>query len=107
MHQTNTWKISWPITVFNVYWTANEASQILEAVNMVLWYKIHSEQMLLAVSSLDKQDLILGFSWLKDYNPEVNCEKGKVEIPCCSPRCNGYKDLQKTRKMEEQTIAVC
>jgi len=74
---------------------------------MVLWYKIHSEQILLAVSSLDKQDLILGFSWLKDYNPEVNCEKGKVEIPCCSPRCNGYKDLQKTRKMEEQTIAVC
>ena len=24
-----------------------------------------------------------------------------------SPRCNGCKDLQKTRRMKEQTIAIC
>ena len=90
MHQTNTWKISWPITMFNIYRTTNEASQILEVVNMVLWYKTYSEQMLLAVSSLDKQDLILKFSWLKYYNPEVNWKKEKVEITCCPPRYSSY-----------------
>lgn len=52
--------------------TANKAGQMLEAVNIVLWYKTHSEQMLLTVSSLGKQDLILGYLWLKDYNSEVN-----------------------------------
>jgi len=62
MHQINTWKISWSIVVFNVDGTANEASQILEAVDMVLQYKMHLEQMLLVVSSLRKQYLILGYS---------------------------------------------
>jgi len=54
MHWINTQKISWPITVFNVDGTANKVSQILEAVDMVLQYKIYSEQMLLVVSGLSK-----------------------------------------------------
>jgi len=28
--------------------------------------------MLLAVSNLRKQSMILGYTWLKDHNPEVN-----------------------------------
>lgn len=47
--------------MFNVNGTANKAGQISEVVNVVLQYKIYLEQMLLAVSSLGKQDLILGF----------------------------------------------
>jgi len=47
--------------VFNVDGTANKAGQISEAVNVVLQYKTYLEQMLLAVSSLGKQDLILEF----------------------------------------------
>ena len=58
--------------------------------------------MLLAVSSLNKQDLILGFSWLKDYNPEEN-----IEITCCPPRYNSYQDFQKIKRVEEKTIAIC
>ena len=53
MHLINIQKISWPIAVFNVNGTANEASQILEVVNVVLWYIIHLE-MLLVVFSLGK-----------------------------------------------------
>ena len=63
--------------------------------------------MLLVVSSLDKQDLILGFLWLKEYNLEVNWEKGEAKIIYCFLRCNSCKDLQKARKMEKQTIAAC
>ena len=58
--------------MFNVDGTANKAGQISEAVNVVLQYKTYLEQMLLAVSSLGKQDLILEFLWLKDHNLEVN-----------------------------------
>jgi len=50
----------------------NKAGQILEVADLVLWYNTHSEQMLFVVFSLGKQDLILGYSWLKDYNPEVD-----------------------------------
>ena len=50
------------MTVFNINRTTNKASQIWKVVNVVLQYKIHLEQMLLAVSSLGKQDLILEYS---------------------------------------------
>jgi len=73
--------------------TANEAGQILEAVNIVLWYKTHSEQILLTVSSLGKQNLILGYLWLKDHNSEVNWKKEKVEITHCALRYDGCRDL--------------
>ena len=36
MYQINTWKISWPIVMFNTNGTANEANQISKAVDIVL-----------------------------------------------------------------------
>ena len=71
MYQINT-KISWSIAMFNANGTANQANQILEAVDIILWYKIYLEHILLVISSLSKQDLILRYLWLKNHNPEVN-----------------------------------
>ena len=68
----NTWTLSYNIPVFNVDSSSNEAGQISEVVDVVLCYKTHSERMLLAVSGLGKQSLILGYDWLKDYNPKIN-----------------------------------
>jgi len=39
---------------------------------VLLYYKTHSERMLLAVSGLGKQSLILGYNWLKDHNSKVD-----------------------------------
>ena len=68
----NTWTLSYNIPVFNVDSSSNEAGQISEVVDIVLCYKTHSKRMLLAVSGLGKQSLILGYDWLKDYNPKIN-----------------------------------
>jgi len=68
----NTWSISCPISVYNVDGSPNEVGQISEVVDVVLRYKTHSERTLLAVSSLERQNMILGYTWLKDHNPEVN-----------------------------------
>ena len=76
----NTWTISHPIPVFNVDSSPNKASQILEVVDIVLYYWTHLKQMLLAISSPGKQKLILDYTWLKNYNPKVNWEKGEVYI---------------------------
>ena len=54
MHLINIQKISWPIAMFNVNGTANEASQISKVINIVLQYKTHSEWMLLIIFNLDK-----------------------------------------------------
>jgi len=74
----NTWSISRPILVYNVDGSPNEAGQISEVVDVVLCYKTHSERTLLTVSSLRRQNMILGYTWLKDHNPEVNWQTGEV-----------------------------
>jgi len=76
----NTQSISCPILVYNVDSSPNEAGHISEVVNVVLRYKTHSERTLLTVSSLGRQNMILGYTWLKDHNPEVNWQTGEVQI---------------------------
>jgi len=68
----NTWSILCSIPVYNVDGSPNEVGQISEVVDVVLHYKTHYERMLLAISSLGKQNMILGYTWLKDHNPEVD-----------------------------------
>jgi len=83
----NTWTLSRNIPVFNVDGSPNEAGQISEVVDVVLRYKTHSERMLLAISRLRKQNLILGYDWLKDHNPKIDWEKGEVEMTRYPLRC--------------------
>jgi len=91
----NTQTLSCNILVFNVDSSPNEAGQISEVVDVVLQYKTHSKKMLLAVSGLRKQNLILGYDWLKDHNPKINWEKREVKITRCSLRCEGGRALRK------------
>jgi len=85
----NTRTLSYNIPVFNVDSSPNEAGQMSKVVDVVLRYKTHSERMLLAVSGLGKQNLILGYDWLKDHNPKIDWEKGEVEMTHCPLHCEG------------------
>ena len=49
------------------------------------------------VLSLRKHNLILGYTWFKDHNLEVNWQKGKVEMIHCPLKYEGYKK-QKPRQ---------
>ena len=80
-------KLSKPIPVYNVDGTPNEAGSVTEVVDVILRYKTHSERTLFAVSNLGKQKLILGHSWLRKHNPEINWETGEVKMSRCPPRC--------------------
>src|SRR5271156_1087130 len=80
-------KLSKPIPVYNVDGTPNEAGFVTEVVDLILRYKNHSERTLFAVSSLGKQKLILGHSWLRKHNPEINWTTGEVKMSRCPPQC--------------------
>jgi len=107
----NTQSISRPIPVYNVDGSPNEVGQISEVVDVVLRYKTHSERTLLAVSSLRRQSMILGYTWLKDHNPEVNWQTGEVQMNRCPPRCEGCRVIQKKqaswKRMETRALNVC
>jgi len=107
----NTWTLSYNILVFNVDGFSNKAGQISEVVNVVLCYKTYSKRMLLAISRLGKQSLILGYDWLKDHNPKINWEKGKVEMTrCplwCEERCALWKEQTCQKRVELQALRLC
>jgi len=91
------------IPVFNIDGSPNEAGQISEVVDVVLRYKTHSKRMLLAVSGLGKQSLILGYDWLKNYNPRIDWEKREVEMTRCPLRCEGEHAQQKEQTHQKRT----
>jgi len=98
----NTWTLSHNIPVFNVDGSPNEAGQISEVVDVVLHYKTHSERMLLTISRLGKQNLILGYDWLKDHNPKIDWEKKEVEMTHCSLCCEGGRALRKEQTRQKR-----
>ena len=59
-----TQKLIHPITIYNVVGTPNEVGSITEIVDAILQFNDHSEHTSFAVTSLGKQDIILGFTWL-------------------------------------------
>jgi len=107
----NTQSISRPIPVYNVDGSPNKAGQISEVVDVVFHYKTYSERTLLTVSSLGRQNMILGYTWLKDHNLEVNWQTGKVQMNQCPPRCEGCCVIQKEqaswKRMETRALNIC
>jgi len=89
----------------------NKVCDISEVVDVVLRYKTHSERTLLTISNLGKQSMILGYTWLKDHNPEVNWQTREVQMNRCPPRCEGCCTIQKKqalqRKIEVRAINIC
>jgi hypothetical protein len=51
-----------PIPVYNVNGTTNNAGAITDIADVILHYETHSERTQLAVTSLGKQSLILGYT---------------------------------------------
>jgi len=108
----NLLKLSKPIPVYNVDGTPNEAGDITEVVDFILRYKNHSERTLFAVSNLGKQKMILGHSWLRKHNPEIDWATGEVKMSRCPPRCcEGCRDEirqeRSAKKAETQRKDTC
>jgi hypothetical protein len=64
--------LSRAIPVYNVDGTPNEAGSIREVVDVILCYQDHSERAHFVVTGLGKQNMILGYSWLREHNPEID-----------------------------------
>ena len=75
--------LSRPIAVYNVDGTPNEAGSIRAIVDVVLRYKDHAERAQFAITRLGGQKMILGHSWLREHNPEVDWKTGEVKMTRC------------------------
>jgi hypothetical protein len=77
-----------PIPVYNVDGTANDAGTITDIADVILRYEQHSEHTQLAVTRLGKQNLILGYNWLCNHNPEINWQTKDVKMSHCPLQCS-------------------
>jgi len=104
--------LSNPIPLRNVDGTLNEAGSVTEVVDLVLRYKNHSERALFAVTSLGSQNLIMGHTWLRKHNPEIDWTTGEVKMSRCSGSCcSGCRDEiraeRKAKKAEVRRLELC
>jgi hypothetical protein len=103
--------LSRPILVYNVDGSLNEAGSISEVVEVVLQYRDHSECATFAVTSLGKQDVILGLTWLHEHNPEINWETAEVKMSRCPNHCrtcqHEVNEERKVQLAEGKSIRAC
>ncbi|GLB43132.1 putative retrotransposable element tf2 155 kda protein type 1-like [Lyophyllum shimeji] len=78
--------------------------RITEVVDLVLRYNGHSERVVFAVTDLGEQDMILGYTWLKEHNPEIDWAAGTVSMSRCPARCQTCREEVKVeRKARNKT----
>ena len=78
---------------------------------MVLQYKDHSERAVFAVTNLGKQDMILGLTWLREHNPEVDWKTGEINMSRCPQHCRTCfleeKQKKKVDKRKGAKLEMC
>ncbi|KAG5718080.1 hypothetical protein E4T56_gene20690 [Termitomyces sp. T112] len=74
----------------------NEAGSICSMVDLVFYYQDYSEQATFAVTSLGKQDMILGLIWLCEHSPEIDWTKEEAYKKQRAKR-GPYEDVQGLR----------
>ena len=77
-----------PIPVYNVDGTQNSAGSITHAAELIVKFQGHCEKITAEVMDLGKNSFILGFSWLKCHNPDIDWTKGTVKMTRCPRHCH-------------------
>jgi hypothetical protein len=64
-----------------------------------------------AVTSLGKQDVILGLTWLREHNPKIDWETAEVKMSQCPNHCrtcqHEVNEERKVRLAEGESIRAC
>ena len=94
-----------PIPVLNVNGTRNQAGDITHFVSVIIKIGKHAEKLWCAVTCLGKTLLILGHTWLRKHNPDVDWSSGKITLNKCPQECQSLLETRFTkllRKIEAQ-----
>src|ERR1700723_2396547 len=98
-----TWKLEHPITVYNIDGTIIEGGKIVEEVTLIMSYQGHKERAVFEVCDLGKSNLIIGYTWLRKHNPEVNWQTGEMHMTRCPRECNVFaRQLKKEKKVKRE-----
>ena len=98
--------------MLNIDGTRNQAGDITHFVSIIIKIGKHAEKLWCAVTCLGKTPLILGHTWLRKHNPDVDWSSGKITLNKCSQECQSLletrfaKLLQKIEAQETWIQAI-
>ena len=72
-----------PLKVSNADGSENEGGLITEYVETELIIGSHKESIRLSVTQLSSSNIFLGYDWLSKHNPEIDWEKGTIDLNRC------------------------
>ena len=77
--------------MFNMNSTKNSARNITHLTDIIIDYQGHLEKVTAEVTDLGKNQVILqvilGYTWLKKYNPDIDWTNREVKMTCCPCSC--------------------
>jgi hypothetical protein len=92
-----------PIPVYNVDGTCNSAGDITHCAEIVIDFQGHREKVVAEITDLGRHQMILGYTWLKHHNPDIDWETGQVRMTRCPWTC---RVLQGKSPLEQSIDAL-
>ena len=108
------WALEWwielkslknPIPVLNIDGTRNQAGDITHFISIIIKIGKHAEKLWCAATCLGKTLLILGHTWLRKHNTDVDWSSGKIMLNKCPQECQSLLETRFTKllwKIEAQ-----
>ena len=80
-----------PLPVYNVDRTRNAAGDMTHCAEIIIQFPGHREKVIAEVTDLGRNQMILGYMWLRHHNPEIDWTSGKVRMTRCPWTCQTLK----------------
>jgi len=94
-------KLVKPVPVLNIDGTRNQEGNITHYVLLTVGIGKDDEKLWCAVTCLGKVPLILGHTWLRKHNPDIDWVTGQVNLNRCLPECKSLLETRFTKLLCE------
>ena len=72
--------LSNPVPVYNIDGMRNATRSITLCAEIIIRFQEHREKVTAVVTDLEKNQMILGYTWLSCHNPEIDWTTGIVKM---------------------------
>ena len=83
--------------------TRNSAGDITHYAEIVIDFRGHREKLIAEITDLGGHQMIIGYTWLKHHNPDIDWETGQVRMTRCPWTC---RVLQGKSPLEQSINAL-